>query len=199
MAERVAPALAGRLCTALDGACDRWFLALDEGATPEEATPAALIDRLAFHIDLSDARLDDVVEIGSEGALPLEAVGVPNDMIETVAGLTVALGIGSARAAQFTLRAARGVAALRGGTCVEPTDLETAATLVLAHRATQQPQAESEPPEESQTPPESDGSDSGEESLDGLPQEMLLDAIAALIPVDLLGPTCGTSCPVGAG
>lgn len=58
MAERCDPGLAARLALALDAGAGP-LLALDEGWTDGEETPAALAERLAFRIDLDGiGRLD---------------------------------------------------------------------------------------------------------------------------------------------
>ncbi len=202
MAERIAPGLAGRLAASLDADPGQWFLALDEGASEDETCPAPLAERLAFRIDLTDARMADLAGLRTDwpGAVDAASVRLPADMAEAVAGLTVRLGIGSARAAAFTLRAARGIAALRGGAVVEAADLETAAALVLPHRATRFPESEAEP--EPEPPPEDAAEDVPEDAGtpgEALPAEMLLEAIAALIPPDLLDRLAARKARTGTG
>jgi magnesium chelatase subunit D len=74
MAERIQSGVSARLCAALDNgtvtlqrdglSCvlpTRFVIvALDEGAEPDERPPASLLDRIAFHIDLTEVSLRDV-------------------------------------------------------------------------------------------------------------------------------------------
>ena len=75
MAERVEPTVVARLCAAMDlgavallrdGLSRRLparfgLVALDEGIATDERTPAPLLDRLAFHLDLTGVGLGDVI------------------------------------------------------------------------------------------------------------------------------------------
>ena len=74
MAERLDPATAGKLCSVMDvgvvtlqrDGLSRTLptqfgvVALDEGAEPDEKPPAALLDRLAFHLDLTEVSARDI-------------------------------------------------------------------------------------------------------------------------------------------
>ncbi|NKC33803.1 AAA domain-containing protein, partial [Roseomonas sp. BU-1] len=124
MAERMERSLAAKLCAALDDGTvsvqrDGFgqthlarfaLLALDEGAAAEEAAPAALADRLAFHLD---------PDFAPEGAMPdaaaararLAGVAVPPALAEALCGAALAFGIASLRAPLLALRAARAAAA----------------------------------------------------------------------------------------
>lgn len=202
MAERVTPGLAARLAAALDAGTGHCLIALDEGAEPEEALPAALADRLALHVDLEPVRhaearpiaLDPAHLAAARAGLP--DVRVPDTLLPDLALLALRLGIESLRAPLLALRMARVQAALAGRAEVSPGDLATAVALVLAPRATQLPEsapdeAEPEPqepePEPDQEPePEPEGDDSPQ-SLEDLPlQDILLEAAQAALPADLL-------------
>lgn len=186
MAERTEPYLAARLSMMLDGTGHQTLIALDEGIE-EETLPAALSDRLAFRVDLEDCALADVtIAPVWPGPASLEAVRTPEDLADTLVVLAVRLGITSLRAVGLSLRAARAHAALNGRLETIDADIAAAVALVFAHRATQLP-AENEPetppdttpPDESQTAPEP-------EQQDSLPQDILLDAVLAALPPDLL-------------
>jgi magnesium chelatase subunit D len=104
MAERIEPGAAARLCAALDtGAVGvprdglapelpaRFGLvALDEGIAPDEAVPNCLLDRTAFHVDLSGIAPRDMADAGwthadlatgrqrlNDAATPVDAPEVP--------------------------------------------------------------------------------------------------------------------------
>ncbi|MBM7070012.1 magnesium chelatase subunit D [Actibacterium sp. 188UL27-1] len=188
MAERTSPGLAARLGIALDQKTGHALVALDEGATPEEALPPALADRLALHLDLSELGFHDTA-VAQITPPPLVPVTVPPGTITDLAAISVRLGISSLRAPLLALAAARTHAVFQGRVEVDQTDLLVATELVLAPRATQIPDAEAdhEPP-----PPPPDTSSEGEAQDDttpddaALPQEILLKAVRAMLPADLL-------------
>ncbi|MBF9042893.1 magnesium chelatase subunit D [Rhodobacterales bacterium HKCCE4037] len=192
MAERTPPGFAARLCARLDASRDNVVIALDEAAAEGEGVPAALSDRLAFSVDLSG------VAIGAIPALPepnladarrrLARVIAPADLPLQIAELTMAFGIDSPRAALFALRAARAHAALRDMS-IGSDDVEAAVALTLAHRATQVPELEEEAETESAPPQDPPQDQSGPDGEDDIPQEMLIAAVAALLPPDLLNAT----------
>lgn len=184
MAERLDPGMAARLGQAIE---DRGHiaLALDESAEPEDHVPPALAERLAFHIDLSGVRLQDL-----ERATAVLSPPAPTDprrvkmaagFVTQIARLSVALGVESLRAPVMAMRAARAHAALWGRNRVESDDIELAVLLVLAHRATRLP-------EEAAPPPPQEGAPETAETKPGLsvPDEVVLEAVRATLPADLL-------------
>ncbi len=165
-AERMSEALTGRLAQARDAGGPALIL-IDEGREGEGA-PAALVDRVAFHL-LWDAPAPDPLPDG-------EAIG-DEALCGAIAGLAATLGVGSSRAELFALRAAR-VHAERGA--VTAGDVAIAARLVLAPRATRMP-AEAPPEQED----EADGpapSDSESQAI----EDLVLDAIRTMLPPGLL-------------
>ncbi len=160
MAERLGPALTGRITAVLDSgelALQRdglalrlpariAVLALDEGIDDDEQAPAALADRLAFHLTL-----DDLPVRGEDSAISADDVATARQRLPTVASgehsaaalceAALALGVSSLRAPWLALRAAIAAAALQGHHSVLPEDLALAARLVLAPRAAQLPAA----------------------------------------------------------
>lgn len=171
MAERVGPGAASHLAAALDThqvALERDGLshrsparlavvALDEGASDEERMPAALLDRLAFHLLLEPARADEDGVNWSAADIAgarerLTRVAVPESVLQALCAASLAWGVDSLRAPLLALRAARAAAALAGLDEVDETHATLAASLVLAPRATRLPSAE--PPDESPTPQE---------------------------------------------
>ena len=166
-------------------------IALDEAIEDDEAAPAALLERLAFRIDLAGVRPSDVphvdVDIAAARAA-LGAVAIDDAAIQAICATALALGIGSARAELMALRAARASAALFGRADVERDDIALAGRLVLAHRATRLPaqdEAQSPPP----PPPEQndDAPGESEQSVEDRPlDDAVLEAVAASIPAGLL-------------
>lgn len=192
MAERMGDATAARIAAVLDqgeidGAPARVAVVAFDDGVEDEAPPMALIERLAFRIDLGDCRPRPIAP--GQPVARAASVAVPTDMLEVIAGTALALGIDSARAPLFALRAAIAAAALDGRDEVREADVIVAVRLVLAPRATRMPA----PPEHEQAsapPPLDDGgqSDSGEEeqaARQALDDVVLAAALAAL-PRDVL-------------
>ncbi|PJI85912.1 protoporphyrin IX magnesium-chelatase [Yoonia maricola] len=199
MAERTTIGLAARLAVTLDKGHDHTLIALDEGAEYDECLNPKLAERLAFHIDLSDCRLDGTTEIWSqtESTIALADVTVPRGVTEQITRIAGELGIDSMRAALFAIRAARAHAVLNDRKRVTSDDLEVACALTLAHRATRvpEPQTAEEPPA---PPPEQIENNRSEESLD-LPDELLLEAVRALLPDNLLNQLTAQKARAGRG
>ena len=189
------------------------LVALDEGIEPAERPPAALADRMAFHIDLDTISaietLDSPTIEPERGAA--RAVRVPDEVFGALCGAAQAFGIASLRAPLLAVRAASVAASAAGRTTVTREDVALAARLVLAPRATRLPAGESEPeasppeasppealpqeasppdPTSGPPPPSNDAStgrdaDAPSETPPHL-DDVVLAAIAAAIPPDLL-------------
>lgn len=196
MAERLSDATAGRLAAAIDAGNTRFLaVALDDGVEPEEHAPAALAERLAFRVDLSN------MSYRHPGPVPRPAVRPPKlprvekrtpgrddeDVIATLIVTAVALGIDSARAPLFALKAARAAAWLSGRTSIADEDVILAARLVLAPRATRVPM-EDDAPQPETPPPSPPETDTGEEERGepGPLDDIVLAAALAALPKDVL-------------
>lgn len=172
MAEGVGPGTASHLAAVLDthqvalerdGLTERCpariaVVALDEGASDEERMPAALLDRLAFHLLLDPAPdSEEAVHWLATDIAParerLTQVRVPDSVLQSLCGASLVWGVDSLRAPLLALRAARAAAALAGLDAVDETHATLAASLVLAPRATRMPSAE--PPADDPSPPPS--------------------------------------------
>ncbi|SEK96219.1 protoporphyrin IX magnesium-chelatase [Roseovarius nanhaiticus] len=193
MAERARPELAARLAAMMDsGTHAHPLIALDEAASEDEGAPSALTDRLAFALDLEGLSLADIAPLRSTLPGPLRLPRLGEDHIHRIAMLAEALGVPSPRAACLAMRAASAHAALEGRADVSDADIEIAATLVLAPRATCLPEMEEEAPPEVPEPPETPPeSETEPEALpdqlpDQLPDDILIEAILARLPEDML-------------
>lgn len=201
MAERLSPQLTACLSQRLDSK-QALFIALDEGATPDERLPPAIEDRLALQVNLdglsiADLTAEPLCDI-PEAQDSLARMSPCPDAIEDLVSLALQLGISGLRAPIFALRAARAHAALNGRPRIEAEDISTAMALVYASRATQLPQ-EPPPPAEPDAP--SDTNPGAEETESSVPNELVLDAIKAALPPDLLAQleTRQTTRATGAG
>ena len=192
MAERCGLHTAARISQALDQRQVCPLVVFDEGID-DEKLPDSLKERLAFYFDLSELAYTDTdfpdIEILSEINKPIK---ISQTDIQTLVLLANEFGISSARAPQLALAAARSNALTNGRRKLSTEDLEIAVELVYPNRATRLPQESSleEAAREQETQPEQnydedslkqDGNDSIE-----LPNELLVDAIRALLPDNFL-------------
>lgn len=159
MADGVTAATAARMTTVLDtqevtlerdGIGQRTatrfgVIAIDEGMSVDEHPPAALLDRLAFHIDLNGIgvrQIDRVTHSAGDIASArsrLMSVHASQEVIDALCETALAFGIVSLRAPLLALRAARALAALAGRDEVGSDETEAAARFVFAPRATALP------------------------------------------------------------
>ncbi|WP_375398628.1 magnesium chelatase subunit D [uncultured Sphingomonas sp.] len=205
MAERLSDATAGRIAAAIDSGVRFATVALDDGIEPDERTPGALAERLAFWVDLTDTTPPGKAR-GLGEALPEQRVAIrdsphlgsglrrggsvadvpSDDVLQALAATAAALGIDSARAPLFALRAARASARLNGRDSIAEADVALAARLVLAPRATRMPAPADEA--EPEAPPPPPASDDGEEERGepGQLDDIVLAAALAALPKDVL-------------
>jgi len=209
MAERAAPGVAARLAAVLDDgvvAVERdgfatrtparlGVVAFDEGIEADERPGAALLDRLAFHIDLSTVAVGDAApprfdrRAVAAAAAALASVRGDDKAIEILCGVAEALGVASLRAPILALRTAKARAALVGRTGTDDSDLAVAARLVLAPRATRLPVVESDSetaPESTPPPADADPGEMDAKALDRPLEDCVLEAAQAAVPADLL-------------
>ncbi len=186
MAERCPPGLAARLGAALDGG-RHCLIALDEGAGPDESLPAALTERLGLFVDLDDVSRADCIDIAI--APPQSRASVPDTATDALTRVAAALRIASLRAPLLARAAAAALAAIDGRDTPDDDDLRRAAELTLAHRGFVPESAEDQTAEPPPQPPDApDTGDSTQQPGDDvrLPDDILLDAVRAALPADLL-------------
>ena len=205
MAERLAPATAARLAAVLDtqevalerdGLATRHatrfgVIALDEGLADDERVAPALIDRLAFSIDLHPLPEDAANRTEDDRALEEELASMPGwsggdvaaarallpqieapaEIVQALVSTALALGVASLRAPLLAVRVARASAALDGRLRITDDDAQLAAALVLAPRATQVPAPPAEPlPNEAEAPEPPAEPDEPEDSPEDTPE-----------------------------
>ena len=223
MAERLAASTVSRLTAVLDtgelvlerdgisarDAVRLGVVALDEGLDDEQV-PAALLDRLAFLLDLSelshtavtDPLPTDWAEAVATARRLVRQVQATDDTVQALCHTAMALGIGSLRTTLLAVQVARTAAALAGRLHTEADDARCAARLVLAPRAnvlppTDPPDApdtpdtpqqdppnppDTPPPDNTPTPPEPKPEPTQEPAL----EDQVLEAAKAAIPAGLL-------------
>jgi magnesium chelatase subunit D len=237
MAERVSANVAARLTAVMDTgsvvlardgielrhATKFGVVMLDEGLDDSERAPVALLDRLAFQLDLSHMTMRDInaetlidVEqiIAARALLP--RVRASDEQLKVLCITAQVLGISSIRASMAALRVACVSAALDGREMVNGDDVALAARLVLAPRATQMPateedeseaeEREEQEPQEQQAEPESNSaSDENqderelEEPSEQKLEDKVLEAAKAAIPADLLSQLLANGANVARG
>ena len=171
-------------------------VALDEGLEDEFAS-AGLRDRLAFSVDLNELPIGAADEYAIDGGEisaareRLSSIRVRKDQIEAICTAAAALGIVSLRAPLLALRVACARAALAGHAVVEQDDIAESARLVLAPRALVFPKVE-EPGQLEQPgepPPDASSGDTTEQQapdIDRALDEVILAAVQAALPPDVL-------------
>ena len=193
MAERVEPGVAGRLAQQADeGANGPAMILLDDGREDDDAPPASLLERTAFHCDLTHSREWEVGDLETGSADIASVCPLDEPALAALAATAEALGVPSLRPLIFAQTAALAHAALQGRSRVEEADLAVAAKLILSPRATRLPPAEEppEPPQDAPPEPPPEAGDETEDSQQPNPdaplEEMLVEAAQAAIPADLL-------------
>ncbi|WKA30425.1 magnesium chelatase subunit D [Bradyrhizobium roseum] len=178
-------------------------IALDEGLDDEFA-PGSLGDRLGFHIDLNDIPIREADDFAIDRGDILAAVDrlsllkTSAEQVEAMCNAAAALGIASLRAPMLALRAACASAALSAHDAVDQEDIARAARLVLAPRALVFPQEQAPDPEQppEQRPSESaddDKADTDNPDIDRALDEVILAAVQAALPPDVLAALGGSS------
>ena len=221
LADQLPPARVAELCAVIDRgvlvvaregvsetiATRFGVIALDESESGEQGCPGPLSDRLLLHVTLPPVSVlrgaIDRFELADPETLAaararLDAVVVPDVMVERACAIAEAFGVTSIRAIGGTVRVARALCALFAEVEVDQDVLAVAARLVLAPRATRLP-APSETerdaePETDQAPEDSTGDDADRDSDGddeksaalGADTEVMLEAIAAAVPADVL-------------
>jgi magnesium chelatase subunit D len=195
MAERCPPDLAAILSARLDANPDLTLILLDEGADPDERAPRALTHRLAFDVSLEGiGRLEAQPPPnhrpsntpgsarGSAPRPPRPANAGRKTSIEQLTALAQRIGIDSLRLPILAVHAAEASARLNDRDAPNEDDIRTAAELVLAPRATRLPEPEPEEPDTPEDPPEPPR----DEQEMTLPQDMLIEAVRAVLPPEIL-------------
>ena len=168
MAERMTASTSSRLCAAIDtgrvqfardglqGQDDARFvlIAFDEGAADDERPPAALLDRLAFRLDLREISPRILGELAApcsealndaDDSSALPDATIDEEQITALCNVALAFGITSLRAAQLAVVAAKTSAMVFGREQVTEEDVTMAAELVLAPQAKSLPDSQPQP------------------------------------------------------
>ena len=186
---------------------DRVGLIVDSRTECSADEKAEIIDR-AFQFDkdpfnfaddfaLETARLKSDIEAARER---LPRVRVSKNQVRQISQIGMRLGVEGNRADVFALKAARASAALAGRDAVTDEDLVAAIQLVLAPRATTLPSPSEQTEEQAPDPdrdnhPEADDGD----RIPGAIEDLIIQAIDAQLPKDLLSPAQRIARPARTG
>ncbi len=202
MAERLGAMVAGRIAQAMDAGAGFALVLIDDGGE-EEVPPVSLTERVAFWCDFSVAGQQtpsvpaSEVPSGRPAGQPRDseqtevAVLVRGEDRQTLANITLALGIDSARAMLFAQTALSLSAQVDERDAVTDDDIQFVVRNVLGPRATRIPQQAEDPPPppppegEDEPPPGDSESDQEQHDPDQL-DDLILAAVLASIPKDVL-------------
>ncbi len=218
MAERMSALVAGRIAQAMDAGAGFALVLLDDGGE-DEAPPVALTERVAFWcegvgvaptpdtnlpefpspstppVGVAQDKLQPVAEVeGPVSTLSntsLDTLGTngAGEIARSLANLSLALGVDSARALLFAQTATRLHAQWHSRDAAEE-DLAFAARTMLGPRATRIPQQADDtpppPPEPEDEPPPGDAESEQEQHDPDALDDLVLAAALASIPIDVL-------------
>lgn len=176
------------------------FLFFDEGEADDAGVSAALRDRADFHLDFNTLVLRDLGDVLEGGEIGHDHnpahVTIQDQVLEAACGLALSFGLTSLRPPMQLLRVARAHAALAGRSAVEDDDLSIAMRLSFLNRAEAMPSRQEEPEEQEATEPPPPADEPEKEMEDQSPSppsedvmppaDMILDALTASLPDDLL-------------
>ena len=188
MAERLPRQSAALIAQHMDTNHTDPICIFDESEPNEENQLGALNERMAFFFDLNDLRHDefsvDITPISSVGRVLPELSPDQQTMIVSVA---LQFGIFSLRPVAMVQRAAQYLCLLDGRDTVSQDDIDTAAQLIYAHRATSIPAEEdnTEPQNEPTEPNNSTDTSTENDTLE-LPEDLVIEAVKAILPKDIL-------------
>ncbi|MFZ5667520.1 MAG: magnesium chelatase subunit D [Pseudomonadota bacterium] len=205
MAERMSALVAGRIAQAMDAGAGFALVLLDDGGE-DEAPPVALTERVAFWCEgvvstkpvesqdndpsrLSRAKSRDVISDGCDTSLDTLGTNGGGKVVASLANLSLALGVDSARALLFAQTATRLHAQSHSRDATDE-DLAFTARTILGPRATRIPQKADDtpppPPEAEDEPPPGDAESEQEQHDPDALDDLILAAALASIPKDVL-------------
>jgi len=188
MAERLPRQSAALIAQYMDTNHTDPFCIFDESEPNEENQLGALNECIAFFFDLNDLRHDEFsVDITPISLIEREIPELSPDQQALIVSVALQFGIFSLRPVVMVQRAAQYLCLLDGRDTVSQDDIDTAAQLIYAHKATNIPAEEdkAEPQNEPNEP--NDDTDPGAEndSLE-LPEDLVIEAVKAILPRDIL-------------
>lgn len=164
------------------------FCIFDESEPNEENQLGPLNECMAFFFDLNDLRHDEFsVDITPISLIEREIPELSPDQQALIVAVALQFGIFSLRPVVMVQRAAQYLCLLDGRNAVSQDDIDTAAQLIYAHRATSIPAEEDKAEPQNEPTEPNDTTDPGAEndSLE-LPEDLVIEAVKAILPKDML-------------
>ncbi|MXO84237.1 VWA domain-containing protein [Altererythrobacter aestiaquae] len=187
MAERVSANVAAHLAQAMDSG-EIAVIALDDGIESDEVPPGVLLERAAFHCDLTAIRDLDFVLHGRRNR-DTQGKALTMSQRKAISATAAAVGVHSVRPMVMTEKAARHFAQLASAETVGDDTLQAAIRVVIGPRARQLPEAHEPPPpaEEPRQPGNDSEPTDDDKNLDDISlDDLLLEAAEAAIPQYIL-------------
>jgi magnesium chelatase subunit D len=187
MSERLPKDVAAVIAGAMDDRALSPLILIDESTQQEQGPPDVLTNRIAFCLDLTNVRSVDFAPAIPNTEHPTQTLPyLSEDQISTLIKAALQMGIVDLRPVLMAQRAAQHLAAFDASSSIRQQDLDRAAALVFGHRAQY-----FEPPEEQAQPPAEDPSQSRNDDASSstntpLPQDLMIDAVKAILPSDVL-------------
>ena len=188
MAERLPRQSAALIAQYMDTRHTDPFCIFDESEPNEETQLGALNECMAFFFDLNDLRHDEFsVDITPISLIEREIPELSPDQQALIVSVALQFGIFSLRPVVMVQRAAQYLCLLDGRDTVSQDDIDTAAQLIYAHRATSIPAEEDKAEPRNERTEPNDTTDPGAEndSLE-LPEDLVIEAVKAILPKDIL-------------
>ncbi len=192
MGEKVEPAVAARFTQKMDNGHRLSLIVLDEGIGDDEKTPAGLMDRLSFFLNLDSIPFSKIKKIRIKNKQiqkakdTLKKITVPENFLKDVTNLGVCLGINSLRPPFFTIKVSSILAALRGSTSVSEKDILESISLTLSHRTQFYPNIEEDNPNQESSQEDEPGDGKQNKPKAEIPLELMIEAAKANLPLDVL-------------
>ncbi len=200
-ADRLDTACVSLMAQALDQR-ELMLIAVADLRDEDAALSPKLSERLPFQVETKAEAYWTAADIA------LAKLIMPEDVnpkwIADLCDVALSIGIASPRAVVQAVDVARALAALQGLKQIDEAAVALAGRLVLAHRAQHlPPQEQNDPPEQPPEPPLPDTQESAETEDNTLPNpadaELILEAIKAALPANLLQLAAGGLGKRGAG
>lgn len=157
MAERLDPPACAAIAAAIDRGEPVRFVALDEGAEPDETLPDVLSDRLQLRLDLGSVpHAQTGVRPVRDDAPPADAPAVGDAMLTLFAEVGIAAGSRSLRLPLALAGVSSAIAALDRAAEISQSHAAAAIRLTLGLSGVEAPQQIDEPQEQPQPPPQDD-------------------------------------------
>ena len=188
MAERLPRQSAALIAQHVDTNHTDPFCIFDESEPNEENQLGPLNECMAFFFDLNDLRHDEFsVDITPISLIEREIPELSPDQQALIVSVALQFGIFSLRPVVMVQRAAQYLCLLDGRNVVSQDDIDTAAQLIYAHRATSIPAEEDKAEPQNEPTEPNDTTDPGAEndSLE-LPEDLVIEAVKAILPKDIL-------------